>query len=74
MLFRVLLYGLLLYLSYKLVFELIIPVYKTSKKIKKGFREMQEQMNQQQHSSTTSPPKPPPQKKAGDYIDFEEMK
>jgi hypothetical protein len=51
-----------------------------SRKIKKGFREMQskmqEQMNQQQQSyrPQPSPSNPEPKKKGGDYIDFEEVK
>ena len=40
----------LLYLLYKLIFDFIIPIYQTSKKVKKQFGEMhskmQEQMNQ----------------------------
>ena len=60
------------------MFELIIPVYRTTKKIKKGFGEMhtrmQEQMNQKQNPGQSSSKKPAPQKKAGDYIDFEEIK
>jgi Sec-independent protein translocase protein TatA len=63
---------------YRLVFHLIIPVYKTTRKIKKGFREMQsrmeEQMKQQGHTPHPSQAKPEPRKKASDYIDFEEVK
>ena len=48
-------------------------------KIKKGFREMQsrmqEQMQQQQgFTAQPSPSNPAPKTKAGDYIDFEEVK
>jgi hypothetical protein len=55
-------------------------VYLASRKIKKGFREMQskmqEHMNQQQQGYTTEPShsNPEPNKKGGDYIDFEEVK
>jgi len=50
-----------------------------SRKIKKGFREMhnrmEEQMRQQQGFSTNpSPEEPKPKTKAGDYIEFEELK
>jgi len=63
---------------YKLVFELIIPVYKTTKKIKTGFREMharmQEEMNQQQNSRQSSPKTPDVKERPDEYIDFEEIK
>lgn len=67
----------LLYLLYKFIFDFIIPVYQSSKKIKKQFGEMQEKMqndlrnykNQQaQPRQETTPTK------EGDYIDFEEVK
>ena len=74
MLLRVILYGLLIYTIYKVVFDLIIPVYKTTQKIKRGFRNMHNQMNQQSPSQQPSSPKPAKEGKAGDYIDFEEVK
>lgn len=53
-------------------------MYRASRKIKKGFREMhsrmEEQMKQQQGSATQNTPShEEPKKKAGDYIDFEEV-
>jgi len=79
MVFRIILYAFLIYILYKLVFDLIIPVYTTTRKIKKGFREMhdkmQEEMNRQQPSTqATEATKPSPEKKSTDYIDFEEVK
>jgi hypothetical protein len=74
MLLRVILYGFLIYVIYKVVFDLIIPVYKTTQKIKKGFRDMQNQMNQQQPSQQSASAKPAKKEKADDYIDFEEVK
>ena len=70
----------ILYLLYKLVFELIIPVAKTTKQVKKQFvdmnAQMQEKMNQQQktdnYATTKNPGKQPA--KSDDYIDFEEVK
>ena len=70
-----------LYLLYKLVFDLIIPVFKTTQQVKRQFGDMsarmQDQMSQQQppansfnnttKASTTSA-------KKDDYIDFEEVK
>ena len=67
----------LLYLLYKFIFDFIIPIYQSSKKIKKQFGEMQEKM-QGDLKNYQSPQKAPPQetvsKKEGDYIDFEEIK
>jgi hypothetical protein len=51
-----------------------------TRKIKKGFKEMQTKMQEQQMNQqdgfTTQPtsPQPPPKTKAGDYIDFEEVR
>jgi Sec-independent protein translocase protein TatA len=76
---RLLFIVLMIYLTYKVIFHLVIPIYKTTRQVKKGFREMQEQMRKQQQNqssnqtpgqaSTTSKKEP-----AGDYIDFEEIK
>jgi hypothetical protein len=74
------LYAILAYVLYQFIFKLVIPVYLASRKIKKGFRDMQnkmeEHMQQQQQGFTEqfSTPKTEPQRKAGDYIEFEEMK
>jgi hypothetical protein len=74
------LYAILAYIAYQFIFKLVIPVYLASRKIKKGFREMQskmqEQMKQQQQGYTpqSTASEPGPKTKAGDYIDFEEVK
>ena len=71
----------LLYLLLKLIFDFIIPVYQTSKRVKRQFGEMQskmeEQMNQynrqnSQQVRTTTAAKP--EKKKEEYIDYEELK
>lgn len=76
---KYILYAFLAYLLYQFIFKLVIPIYLASRKIKKGFREMQskmqDEMNKQQgfsaqHPSNESNFKP----KAGDYIEFEEIK
>ena len=78
MLLRVLLYGLLIYFIYKLIFDLIIPVYLTTKKIKKGFREMHSRMQEStKEQATGQAPQSSPSKpshNSSDYIDFEEIK
>ena len=73
----------LIYILYKLIFEFIIPVYQSTKKIRKQFGEMHSKMQadmnsyqSQQTSSQTVKPQTnaPQQKKEGDYIEFEEVK
>ncbi len=70
----------ILYLLYKLVFDLIIPVAKTTRQVKKQFvdinEQMKEKMNNFQQAKTNVPSKQPsqPVSKKDDYIDFEEIK
>ncbi|HWN89264.1 MAG TPA: DUF4834 family protein [Chitinophagaceae bacterium] len=86
---RYLFYAFLIYLAYRLIFHFIIPIYKTTKQVKKQFREMSARMNstdgysrvddhhinQQQANQQTMPPRQEDKKAAaGDYIDFEEVK
>ena len=73
---------LLIYILYKLIFDFIIPIYQTTKRVKKQFGEMhnkmQEQMNansnrnNQQQNTSAKPTQETPKKE--DYIDFEEIK
>ncbi|MEP6597775.1 MAG: hypothetical protein ABJA71_17600 [Ginsengibacter sp.] len=69
----------LLYILYKLIFDFIIPIYQTTKKVKKQFGEMhnkmQDQMNKfnQQQNPVKKPTTQEPAKKE-DYIDYEEIK
>ncbi|MDQ6755937.1 MAG: hypothetical protein M3004_03290 [Bacteroidota bacterium] len=69
----------LIYILYKLVFEFIIPIYQTTKKVKNQFGEMhnkmQDQMNtftKQQNNTATKPAEQSAKKE--DYIDYEEVK
>lgn len=66
----------LIYLLYKLVFEFIIPIYQSTKKIKRQFGEMQSKMQNDMNSyQGQKPAQPEPSvKKEGDYIEFEEVK
>ena len=76
---RYLFYAFLIYLAYRLIFHFIIPIYKTTRQVKKQFREMHEKMqehvNQQQSYQQTSTLRSEDNKQqARDYIDFEELK
>jgi hypothetical protein len=75
---NILLYGFLIWFLYNLVFRFIIPIYRTTRQVKKKFREMHQTMQEQVHRQE-EPVKPAPQKSTspkpgGDYIDFEEVK
>ena len=71
----------LIYLIYRFIINVVIPIYRSTKQIKKQFGDMQDtmqNMQQGQFRSQTPPPdqtqKPTKVKKEGDYIDFEEVK
>lgn len=71
---------LFIYFLYKLVFDFIVPIYRSGKKMHENIKEMQDQMKQrmdqqQQKPFNAPPPSPQPGSlKEGEYIDFEEVK
>jgi hypothetical protein len=85
---RYLFFAFLIYLGYRLVFNFIIPIYKTTRQVKKQFSEMSARMNssdghnRMQDNMGQQPPYQQPvtpatenkNQQAGDYIDFEELK
>ncbi|MEO6454785.1 MAG: hypothetical protein ABIN97_11960 [Ginsengibacter sp.] len=69
----------LIYLLYRLIFDFIIPIYQTTKKVKKQFGEMQSKMQDQntygsKNTQQTKPSSTQPQRKKEEYIDYEEIK
>ena len=77
--FKILLFALLAWFLYKLVFRVIIPVYRTTKQVKRQFREMKEKMDAHQarqngYARPEEVKKPTVKTPAGDYLDFEELK
>jgi hypothetical protein len=71
-------YILLAYILYRFVFHFLIPIIRTTRQVKRSFRDIHEKMNS--HMNGHSEPKveeryqkPAPGKKE-DYIDFEEIK
>jgi len=83
--FKIILYGFLIYLAYKFIFELVIPVSKATSQVKDNLRKMQEmqqaqqqQYQQQQKQTAEAQAQQAAAKettvKGGDYIDFEEVK
>ena len=84
---KLLIYGFLIYLLYKLVFNVVIPVRKGVKTVRQNMEEMQRKMAEAQgqnanysgFTSQNAPKEAPkvtkdPVKKDADYIDFEELK
>ena len=75
---KYILYALLAWFLYNLVFKFIIPIYRTTKKVKRDFAEMKNKMSdfmeQQQGFQAKETPKQAPKEAKGDYIDFEEVK
>jgi predicted tellurium resistance membrane protein TerC len=76
--FRIIFLFVAFWLLYKLVFDLIVPIYRSTKVMRSKFREMHEQMQNemkeqrsQDNFSTTQKVKPEGSK--GDYIEFEEV-
>lgn len=74
---------LILYLLYKLVFDFIVPVSRTTTQFRNHVNDIrnrqEEQMRAQQQQSGSSKAKPTSNKKSttttdGEYIDFEEVK
>lgn len=76
---RIFFLAIVIYLIYRLIFELIIPIFTTTRQVKNKFNAMRDQMQDQQNNgyqgkapSGTQTQKPKP--KVGEYIDFEEIK
>ncbi|HYF32797.1 MAG TPA: hypothetical protein VD993_16840 [Chitinophagaceae bacterium] len=79
--FRILLFILAAVILYKLIFDFIIPVYRTSRQIRRRFRDMNQQMqdrmnqyNQQQQQQQREPAPKSKSSSDKDFIDFEEVK
>jgi hypothetical protein len=72
---RYILIGFALYFLYRFIFELVIPVYRTTKQVKKQFDSVRQQHSQ--NSAAESYPKKQPVNKTNvdksDYIEFEEI-
>ena len=78
MILSFLFFAFLAYLLFRLIFNFIIPIYRTTKKVKRTFREMNERMNGPQAAQATTQQQEKnagnKKTKLGDYIDFEEVK
>ncbi len=75
--FKLLVELFLFYLLYRFIFELVIPIFRTTREVKKKMNEFQQNINkaaENNRTSNESAVKPTASKpKSNDYIDFEEM-
>jgi hypothetical protein len=71
-----------IYILYKVIFDFIIPLYKSTKKVRTAMSDMQAKMHEQQRAQadqSSQAPQHEPAKKTSsiskdDYIDYEEVK
>lgn len=68
-----------IYFAYRFIFNFLIPVVKTTRKVKKQFDSVREQQAYQQQAYQQQKPNPAPTPKANrpgdnDYLEFEEIK
>ena len=78
---RYVFYALVAFLLYKLVFDFIIPIFRTTRKLRSDFKQAKQQM-EDQYNRQQGHPSPDADKvktsgassKIGEYIDFEEVR
>ncbi len=75
---RIFFLGIVFYLLYRLVFELIVPVFKTTKTVRNQFKDMQDQMHRKAEAFQKKPEESSsaqkPKSRVGEYIEFEEIR
>lgn len=65
----------LLYIAYVVIFDFIVPVYRTTKNMKQKMGEMQQKMQEQERQAQANASAQQKTTSAKhDYIDFEEVK
>jgi hypothetical protein len=76
-------YAIIVYLGYRLLFDLLVPVFRNTIKMRQHFGQARSSFDQQKAQASTGGPTPgsaskadPAKKKSrvGEYIDFEEVK
>lgn len=76
--FKIILWGLFIYMAYRFIFEFVVPVTKTASQLKRKMSEMQQNQafQQNQHAASPAPEakSAPSTSKKDDYIEFEEVK
>ena len=70
--------AIVLYVLYRFVFNFVVPIARTTRQVRQQFRNMQEMHERQDpyqgQGGQAQPKKPSSGNKAGEYIDFEEIK
>lgn len=66
--------GIFLWFFYNLLVKVVLPVYKTTRRVRQQFNNMAEQRKAQHSSSIPKNDPRPPKQKEGEYIEFEEVK
>ena len=77
MILRILWIALASYFVYKLVFDLIIPIVGTTRKVQKAFdqaRQQQQEAYNNRYNPQSHATQQPAKGKDGDYLEFEEVK
>jgi hypothetical protein len=77
---KIIFYTFILWLLYKLIFDFIVPIYQTTRQVRRQMGDIQDRMRQQfeeqQQAAEPQRPQATAAKKAdkSDYLDFEEIK
>lgn len=74
---KFIIWAVVIYLIYKFVFELLVPVSKAATQMQDKIKEMQkaqQQQAEQQKTQQATTVKPDTTSKGGEYIDYEEVK
>jgi hypothetical protein len=77
---KIIFYTFILWLLYKLIFDFIVPIYQTTRQVRRQMGDIQDRMRQQfeeqQQAAEPQRPQHTTAKKAdkSDYLDFEEIK
>ena len=73
---ELIIWGFIIYLAYKFIFGLLLPVSKAASQMKDNIKKMQEtqQQNSPSPEEDTQAKQDTPTSKGGEYIDYEEIK
>jgi ABC-type glycerol-3-phosphate transport system permease component len=71
---RFIIEAILLYIAFKFIFELLIPLFSSAKKASTTFRSEQPNTTQTKTTTQTTTAAPKEKKDIGEYIDYEDVK
>lgn len=73
MLFKLILWGVLIFFIVRFIVRFVTPLLQISRVTQDKLRKMQEQMNNMQQQNNQKPPVSTRKPKSGEYIDYEEV-